>query len=779
MIYPLFNRCGGILKKIVIGSLIVLVVLVILAWFGGRWILSFSVADYQGEIHLSQIEKPVEVTFDGRGVPQIWAETDNDLYFSLGWLHASERLFQMELTRRYVRGELSEIFGPDAYEIDRRQRLLAFRKKGRMDSEQLSPEVLAVIKSYCEGINTWIERKKVLPPEFVLLGFSPKPWQVKDVASIVIYQTWFAHSLMDRDRDYTRLVEELGPELQQFLGQYQNWSPPTVHDSFLKTIFSDEAFPFRMSRASNSWAVAPQKSASGAAIHASDPHLRVNTAPGFWYLAGLHSREGTNILGVTVPGLPFVLMGHNGKIAFSFTVASVDVIDYYRFKRHPQDSLLILMPDGYRSMKPEKIQIAVEGESRDRREVLYYTDDGPVLEMDSTQVLVLRWAGQDFNAAEMLAAGLGLQHAENFEEFRRQVTRFGALDVNWAYSDAQGNIGYQLGAPIPIREVDTTYTPLAGENIHTRWQGYRSPAETPYLLNPAEGWFATCNNQIVSPTYPFPIPGFYDPYRIPRATELLQSREKFSATDFQTMQLDRVSGVALRWKNLLAEGAKALQNDALAAEINRWDGEMAADSPTAALFRLWWEFLGRALFEDELDQEWSLGRHVQEEVLSAGLSAVIDDRRTADRVETARDISAAALQYVLDTFGRPIYGDVSKLLVRHPLGRVRLLNAWLNLNRGPFPMGGDKGTINANFNLWDEKGDKFYCLAAPSMRFVLDWADIDGFTINGNLGQSGNPFSPHYDDFLEMMQTGSRWHVPFSRGKVFENRQSLLRLLPE
>ncbi len=767
------------MKRIMLGSLGVVAGVAALLWFGGRWVLSFSVADYQGEIHLSSIEKAVEVTFDGRGVPQIWAETDADLYFSLGWLHASERLFQMELTRRYVRGELSEIFGPDAYEIDRRQRLLAFRKKGRMDSEQLAPEVREVIRSYCEGINTWIARRKVLPPEFVLLGFSPKPWQVKDVASIVIYQTWFAHSLMDRDGDYIRLVEKLGPELTQFLGRYQSWSPPTIHDSFLKTIFHDEAFPFRMSRGSNSWAVAPQKSASGAALHASDPHLRVNTAPGFWYLAGLHSREGTNILGVTVPGLPFVLMGHNGKIAFSFTVASVDLIDYYRFQRHPQDSLLILTADGYRAMRPEEVQIAVEGESRRRHEVFYYTDYGPVVEMDSAAVKVLRWAGQDFHAAEMLAAGRELQHAANFDEFRRLVTRFGALDVNWAYSDARGNIGYQLGAPIPVREFDTTYAILAGEDIRTRWRGYHALAETPYLFNPAQGWFATCNNQLVSPAYPFPIPGFYDPYRIPRATALLQSREKFSATDFQKMQLDLVSGVAVRWKGLLAEGAEALQQEALAAEINQWNGEMTTDSPTAALFRLWWEFLGRALFEDELDQEWSLGRHVQEEVLSAGLPTILDDRRTADRLETAREISAAALQSVLDTFGRPAYGDVSQLMIRHPLGRVRLLDTWLNLNRGPFPMGGDRGTINANFNLWDEKEEVFSCLAAPSMRFVLDWSDIDGFTINGNLGQSGNPFSPHYDDFLETMRSGNRWNVPFSRRKVFENSQSLLKLLPE
>lgn len=766
------------MRKVIIAVLGGLVILAGLLWFGGRWVLSFSTADYQGEIAVRGVKNPVEITFDARGIPQIWAKNESDLYFSLGWLHASERLFQMELTRRLVRGELSEIFGEAAYHVDKRQRLLGFRKKGRLDSESLSPESRQILGQYCAGINAWISAKKILPPEFVVLGFSPKRWQIKDCVSILIYQTWYAHALADRDEQYGELIGKLDGELSEILRRYQPWSPPTVSDNFLQKMFQTEHFPFRMTNASNSWVISPQKSASGAAIHASDPHLNVSSVPGFWYIAGLHSNDGTNVLGVTTPGIPSVVMGHNAQIAYAFTVAAVDVIDYYTLNRHPNDSLLVQMPDGYQAMQVEEIQIAVQGESRRRVEKLYYTDYGPVIHMDSTQVTCLHWAGTDFNGAEMLDAGLALQKADNFEDFRKYVTSFGALDVNWTYSDIHGNIGYQLGAPIPRRNYLNTFEIQAGADAARQWQGYHPLNETPYVFNPAEGWAVTCNNQIVSEKWPYDLPGFYDPYRITRATKLLREKEIFSVADAQKMQLDRVSGVAMRWKSLMADGANLLENSKLVAEINQWDGTMTVESQTAALFRLWWMFISKSLFEDELADDWKSGRFIKEEVLSANDWQVIDDRRTPDKIETARDISAFTLKYVLKNFSRQTYGDLSILHVQHPLSRVKILDAWLKLNRGPFPMGGDNGTLNANFNYWMPDQQKFSCAAAPSMRFVLDWADVDGFTINGNLGQSGNPFSPHYDDFLMMMQNGQRWNVPFSREKVYQKKQNLLRLIP-
>jgi penicillin amidase len=293
-----------------------------------------------------------------------------------------------------------------------------------------------------------------------------------------------------------------------------------------------------MARASNSWAVVPQKSLSGAVLHASDPHLQIHQIPGFWYLVGLHSDEGTNVLGVTAAGLPTVVMGHNDSIAYAFTVASIDVIDYYREQRHPQDSLKVLTEDGYRDMDIFEEEIFVEGESGPRNVTLYSTAHGPVVRTDSLSVLSLKWAGFDFDACDLVRSAMKLHRAANFQQFREAVTGFGALDVNWTYSDINGNIGYQLGTPVPRRNFSDTFFQIAAEDSSKRWKGYYNLKDTPFALNPPQGWLATCNNRIVSDRWPYPLPGFYDPYRINRAAALLSEKEVFSSTDFEEMQLD-------------------------------------------------------------------------------------------------------------------------------------------------------------------------------------------------------------------------------------------------
>ena len=748
-------------------------------WFGGRWLLSFSTADYEGNISVPGISEAIEITFDAKGIPQVWAKTDADIYFALGWLHASERLFQMELVRRVAAGELAEIFGDVVYEFDLKQRKIGFARLAKRNIENLDPTTQNLLQKYCDGANAWINYKHILPPEFILLGISPREWRIEDCLAIGVYQSWYSHELMDNDTEYRHLNEQLGDKIFDVLKDYKPWSPPTVHNSFLQSLFGQGDFPLRMSSASNSWVVAPQKTTSGAAIHCSDPHLAINRVPGFWYIIGLHSEnDGTNVLGVTAPGLPGVLMGHNGKIAYSFTVASVDVIDYYRFKRDPNNPLNISTENGFQPLDKIQEKVFIKGKDQPQQETIFLTPQGPVISEDSVSVIALRWAGFDMDVNRLLSSGIELQNASNFSQFRKTVTGFGATDVNWVYSDIEGNIGYQLGTMIPQRDYQNTFALLDGENPENHWKGYYPLKQTPHAYNPQEGWLASCNNQIVSDNWPYPLPGFYDPYRITRASALLSGKTIFSREQLQDMQLNLISGKALRWKNLMADGAAKLRNSALENEIRDWNGELTPANKTATLYMLWWQFLAKPLFEDELKEDWSGGRKVQEEVLTAKLTNIIDDTRTQTISETAVDISAAALSYVLDTFERANYGDISYLKIAHPLAQEKWLDYWLNLNRGPFPIGGDGGALNANYNYWNQKENQFHSRVGPSMRFVMDWSDVDSFTIISNLGQSGNPLSPHYDDFLPMMQTGQRWVVPFSREKVYERKSSLLTLNP-
>lgn len=713
------------------------VVLAVLLWFGAPLVLRRSVMPYEGTVRTA-VQAPVEITFDARGIPQIWAKTDRDAFFAIGFLHAGERLFQMELVRRLSRGELSEVFGEAAYETDVFQRQIGFARRAR--AADLDAGTRAVLQSYVDGVNAGIRAARMLPPEFVILNLEPREWTLEDCLAAANYQTWFSHQLMDKDRKYQKIIEKLGLPGSALSKAGHAWSPPSVPD-------------LSITRASNSWAVAPAQSTTGAALHASDPHLSIDQAPGLWYLAGLHSEEGLDVVGATYAGAPFVLMGHNRDIAFSFTVASVDLIDY--FDDRP-----------VRSIREE---IRVKGESKPRVLEIHEGIRGPMID-ESTS---LHWAGFDFAPARIPAAALRLQKAGTFDEFRAAVTSLGALDANWVYSDRSGNIGYQLGAPIPIRELDT-YVRQKASDPASAWRGYRGLNETPMALNPARGFLASCNNQPVGRSWPYAIPGFYDPYRITRAEALLANR-KHSPQDAARMQLDLTSGLAHRWKGLAAEGAKKAGLRPEAAQLAAWNGASTADSKEATLFAAWWRMLPKAVFEDELGADWNEGRALLEEALTA--NTAIDDRRTA-AIESAVDVSAIAMREAKGIAAGRTWGEACTLVVRHPLSRVKILDTFLELNRGPYPSAGDAGTLNANFYDFEPEDRSFRARVGPSMRFVLDWSDPDTFTMNGALGQSGNPFSPHYADFLPMMQKGERWTLPFSRAKVFATKASVLRLEP-
>jgi penicillin amidase len=725
--------------RVVSRILLVPLALLIAFWFGGRWYLARSVAQYDGLVKTG-VSAPVQITFDARGVPQVWAKTDGDAYFGIGWLHGSERLFQMELVRRLARGELSEVFGELAYETDVEQRRIGFARATR--NAQFDPATRALLQRYVDGINAAIAQATMLPPEFVLLRMKPRPWTIEDCLAVSHYQTWFSHQLMDQDQKYQQLLAKLGMPASVLENVGHPWSPPTVPD-------------LRITTASNSWVLGPGRSSTKHALHAADPHLSIDQVPGLWYLAGLHSEEGLNVVGATYGGAPFVVMGHNDDIAFSFTVASIDLIDYY--DDAPRGAAI-------------REEIRVKGEEKPRVLEVRQGARGVMIDGKTS----LRWAGFDFAPSGITAAALRLQKAKTFEEFRGAITGFGALDANWIYSDRAGNIGYQLGAPIPIRDFDT-YARQKASDPKTEWRGYRTLAETPHALNPAQGFLASCNNQPVRlAAWPYPIPGFYDPYRIPRATALLQV--KHTPAEMRGMQLDLQSGIAMRWKALAAEGARAAKLEGEAHLLAQWDGSMTSGSKAAALFAVWWRRLPHAVFEDELGDDWDTGRVVIDEALTTR-SPALDDRRT-QQLETAVDMSARAMREAKPIANGRTWGEACSLLVRHPLARVKVLDWWLHLNRGPFAGEGDPGTLHANFYSYHDDSKTFRTHVGPSMRFVLDWSNVDAFTLTGALGQSGNPFSPHYDDFLSMSRKGEAWNVPFSRAQVFARKTALLTLTP-
>ncbi len=751
--------------------LAVLVVAVAAIWFGGRAYLRRSVAAHSGSVAVPGLSAPVEILFDARGVPQLYARTDADARFALGWLHASERLFQMELTRRMARGELSELFGPIAGELDEQQRRLGFARQNARDLASLDGTVRRSLEQYVAGINAWVAQARPLPPEFVLLGFKPRPWTVDDVSVVGFYQSWFALSLMDRGADYREVFDRLGGEAGRLANAVQAWSAPSVPG-----VLTGAAA--RMTRASNSWVVAPARSVSGGALHASDPHLELSSAPGLWYAVGIHSAEGLEAVGVTAPGLPAVSMGHNGAVSWAFTVAPVDLIDETLELIEGADTPTprVRTRDGWAPVEVQVESITVKGEAPRVARILR-SPRGPVMALRGDTARVMHWAGYDFPAWSVAAATEGLMRMRDFPTFQRVVTSAGALSVNWTYADRAGNIGFQLGSPLPIRDGYDTFVPQRGTDARAEWRGYQPLARTPFASNPAQGFLATTNSQVVDASWPYRIPGFYNTTRKLRATSALAAPVRFDVGAMTGLQLDLVSGNAVRWRELAVRAAEAAGDGAAADRLRRWDGGLGAGDTTATLWAYWWEHLPRALFEDELGADWMKARPLTVAALSDSADAFADDRRTAQR-ETRDTVAARAMRAALaEPWRRPL-GEAQTLTVRHPLAGVRLLDRWLGLTRGPYPIGGDDATLNAAFTVFDTTTRAWRDEAGPSMRFVMDWADVDGFTLSRHLGQSGNPLSPHFADFLLPHLAGETWPMPFTRARVEARASSTLTLVP-
>ncbi len=743
------------LKRLLITSSLTLILLIAAGWFGGRWYFAGTVLDTGGRATLPGLDAPVDIDFDARGIPRIRAATDADAMRALGWLHAAERGFQMELLRSVARGELAEKVGPGALDSDRLHHRFGFARRVELEPPELSAETRALLQAYVDGINDRLERGDH-SPGLVLLGGAPRPWTVSDVLTLAYYQTWYPTTLVQRLAEAWRAAgNEASPGMTDWLEALPAWGVPSVPSQ-------------RMTEASNTWVVAPERSASGHALHASDPHLEITMAPGLWYAVGLHSQETLDVVGVTAPGLPFVAMGHNGDIAFAFTVAPVDLFEFYRFERLDGNDDLLRGPSEPVTIQEHTVDIVVGNAEATVRETIRTTEHGVVVDEDDDGVTVMRWAGFEQPIADLVEQGLALNRARDFAAFRAAASDMGALSVNWSYSDRAGNIGYVQSTPVPLRRHDRFYVTLDGADPRNHWAGFLPPDQRPWALNPESGWLANANNHAAADSGT-PMPGFYKHLRMRRAADWLAGDETLDRTTMYAMQLDRVSERALLWKDWLAEVAERTGRVPLADELRGWDGTMAAGSMTAGLFTLWWQYLPERLFaEGPLDPRH--GRTLLDDWLAAADAAPLD---TVDPELAAERALADALRGPR----RPL-GAIQTLTIAHPLARAGLLDRWLELSRGPLPIGGGPGALNVTYHRWNAGTEQLDAAAGASMRFVMDWADVDGFTLNLALGQSGHPLSPHFDDFLADWQSGTPWTVPWTDEAVETATTATLRLRP-
>jgi penicillin amidase len=761
------------LKRILLLLLVFIIISLTFFSIYMYYIVNKSLPQHMGVKEINGLDSKVTVNFDQMGIPQIWAQSEHDAWFAAGWLHASDRLFQMDLIRRVAEGRLSELLGERTLSFDQLQRKIGHMRMAERELAQLDEQSKIRLQAYVDGINSGVKCLRTLPFEYHLLRCDFEPWTLKDCLSIFSYQTWYSHVLQTPDDFYLELLKKSSAEkIDDFFIPFPDWSFETV--------------PATMTESSNAWVVAPHKTQKGAAILASDPHLDISMLPQFWYAIGIHAQQDSlNVLGLTTPGLPYVVYGRNSHAAWAFTAGAVDITDYYLERTRKDDPQQYQAAADWRKFELIKEIILVKGRPAADTLLVKIGRHGPVLaENDSLQqATCLYWAGFDCPISRGISAAFDLAWVANFKNFRKLITNFGALNANWVYADAQGNTGYQLGTPIPIRQGNRRQVQFPGWDDQYTWQGYYPLEQTPGAYNSKQGWLATCNNQ-PGQVGNSPVPGNFAEDRILRITELLNSRNNLTSADMTKFQLDIISPSALRWKTEMIRILQKIGAGTEARIIENWAGQMAADSIAASLVETWLYNLKQLTFADEFQELAGVFNnrilfrdYVMEYLYFQGDQKWFDDQNTRDLVESREDIAQKAMQLTLQQVKNRNWGDLQQLSPGHPLAEIPLIAQIFDLRRGPFARGGSPGTLNATTSLRLPNG-KFSAVGGPSARLVFDFSDTDANTIMLPAGQSGNPVSPHFFDFYDRWEKGEVWNVPLSREKNNLHAASSLSLEP-
>jgi len=724
-----------------------------------------ALSQIEGRLRLAGLARPVEVLRDTWGLPHIYAQTVEDLFFAQGFVAAQDRLFQMDQWRRAGAGELAEILGPDYIARDRFARLVRYRGDMATEWSSYSPDARAIIESFTRGVNAFIRHAgDRLPIEFQLLGARPGEWKPEDCLLRLagLLMTRNASSEIAR----AQLVTRLGPERTTRLlppdpPTKLEASPAFPLDGIDHRILRDyeraiAPVRFETEVGSNNWVVDGTLSATGKPILANDPHRPV-VLPSLRYLAHLVG-PGWNVIGAGEPALPGLALGHNERIAFGFTIVGIDQQDIYVETTDPANPSRYRFQGAWREMRVAREKIRVKGRAEPVEVELKFTPHGPVIFEDPSRrrAFVLRWVGSEPGTAGYLGA-LSLARARNWTEFRAAVQRWKVPSENIAYADVDGNIGWIAAGLAPIRKNWNGLLPVPGATGEREWSGFLPTAQLPSLFNPPQHYIATANHNILPQGYPHQL-GYEwtPPFRFQRIDQVLKAGKKFTVQDFQRLQHDEMSLPARELVALLrkAPPGGGPERDLLQA----WDGVLSKDSAAAALYQLWQRPLNaRALQAIVPPEALSLvARRMNLRMLLDHLAALPDASRNRILLESLAEVAAET--------SRPRWGLLHQIRFTHPLARNGEERAHFNL--GPVERGGDSHTVNNTGG------------SGASYRQIMDLADWDRSVATSVPGQSGQPGSPHYSDLLPLWAEGRYFPLLYSRAAVEKHLREKLILEP-
>ena len=790
------------ISRIVGGLLLVVLILMAAAAGYAYYVAHSALPQLDGQVAIAGLEAPVTVTRDAHGVPTIDAANLNDLFFAQGYVTAQDRLWQMDVMRRFGGGELSEILGEPLLKLDREQRILGLRAAAAKSLQTANPRDRAFLEAYARGVNAYIaEHSHKLPVEFRILGYAPKPWQVED--SLVIANE------MVKDLNYhyffdalarEKILAKLGPELTADLYVNRSWHdrPPTVMREDLNQPDNnsgdsddedddspDNSVTHKTSPAdralaeeglpvdgSNDWVVSGAHTVTGKPLLCDDMHLG-HQMPNLWYEA--HLRSGTlDVAGVTLPGMPFVIVGHNQRIAWGFTNVGPTVTDVYIENFNAQGAFQT--PNGWVQPEHRVEVIHVKGKP-DVSVDVKTTRHGPIvteLVPGETRPLALRWTLYD----NLHVPLFDINTAQNWQDFRRAFSQFDAPGQNVVYADVDGNIGYQATGKVPIRAAGDGSLPASGADNAHEWISYIPFEKLPSIYNPPSGIIATANGRIAPDNYPYSISMEWEaPWRTARIYHVLESGRQFSPADMLALQTDTQSEsdlfAAERFVYAVDHATKPSARARQAADLMRsWDGRMQAASavPTIAENSIYQ--LRRLLLEPKLgspptDPEkedavlnWKTYSWEMRSVWLENIMLHRPKRWLPEAYANYDELLTAAVEASVNSPLAPKnlaswrWGAFNAVEIEHPvLGKIPILRRWSA--PGVQEQSGSGYTVKA---VTRHHG--------PSERFTANMADLDQSTLNVVTGQGGNFLSPYYMDQWKAWYDGTTFTLPFSTKAV-------------
>jgi penicillin amidase len=776
------------LRFVLVGLAVVIALAVIVpaGIVGGlvAWV-KFSPPPASGDVRLAGLAAPVRLVWDRNAVPHIFAASMRDAYRTLGWVHARDRLWQMETQRRIGQGRLAELVGTLGLDLDREMRVLGLYRLAEASYGALDADTRADLDAYAAGVNAYLDHPVApLPLEFQLLHITPEPWRPADS---LVFGKLMALQLSSNYREEAlraALAARLPPDVMNDL------MPDTPTAGFttlaLKGIdwrrFAQNLPPvLGPDRASNEWVVDGSLTRSGKPLLANDPHLGLS-APILWYLVRIVT-PGGSIAGATFPGAPFHILGHNDHVAWGVTTTGGDVEDLFVEDVAPGDPTRYVTPDGTAPFVTRDETIHVRF-GADVHLTVRETRHGPVMSdidpdlaaaVGPGKAVALAFVGLD-PADTTTQAFRQMNLARDWPSFQAALKLWKTPEQNMVYADTDGHIAFTSVGPLPLRKRPTDDLPAPGSSGVADWTGLADFSQLPQAVDPPGHRFINANNRVVPQDFPIYVARHYDdnPFRADRIAEMLDETNAYTAPDFGRMQMDvKENDSDMLLPKLLAAHPASDAGRRAIDMLQGWDRLMRRDRPEPLIYAAWVTRLQQALVKKRLGAAADLAPEFG--YYKENLIARLLDRYAAEGSGGGSGEAAPILQATLDdamtalagTYGQDIaawrWGDSHRAtLTSQLLGRIPLLGGLFDVG---LPASGGPETINAG-GFFSSDGVHFPDSHGPGYRGVYDLADLDASRFIIATGESGNPLSPHYGDMAERWRSGDAVTLAGSEAEV-------------